>query len=102
QEVEACLRTCDAQDDATDRSTCRLQCEETVHAKDEPNIIRWRRTERIGGSFDGKEPTRTETTTVTTTTPRGPTTTTTTTRGTTPEPAPPPAPAARPSSTRSR
>ena len=93
-EVEACLQTCDAQDDATDRATCRLQCEESVHAKDEPNIIRWRRTERIGGSFDTEERRRQETTTITSTTPRGPTTTTSTTTTTGPTPPPPPAPPA--------
>jgi hypothetical protein len=80
QEVEACLRTCDARDDETDRATCRLQCETSVQAKDEPNIIRWRRTEEIRGGFDGEPKQRRETTRVeTASTPRGPTTTTTTT-----------------------
>jgi hypothetical protein len=71
QEVEACLRTCNAQDDETDRATCRLNCERAAQAKDEPNVIRWRRTEEIRGGFDG-EPTRREVEkTTTTTTPRG-------------------------------
>jgi hypothetical protein len=77
-EVEACLRTCEAHDDATDRATCRLQCEEKVHAKDEPNIIRWKRTETIRGGFDGEAPRKEQTTTTTTSTPRGPSKTTTT------------------------
>lgn len=78
--ADACRESCDAIESATDRQTCRLQCDQQDPGRERGGVTTWHTEERKGGAPPGSahELEGGSTTTVETTTPGGARSTTTT------------------------